>query len=62
MAAGVREVVAAAGAAGIVAAALVGAKGHMAATAMLGPRAAGAPGLELTEGGGEVRCTRGRKE
>ena len=70
MAVGVGEVVAAAGAvkaaaaatgaAGTVTTALVGAKWR--AAAVLGPPAAGAPGLELTTGRWEVRRTRGRNE
>ena len=51
-----------AGAAGIVAAGLTGAKWRVVADAVLGQPAVGAPGLELTAGGGEVLCTHGRKE
>ena len=40
----------------------VGETGGAAAKAVLGPPAAGDPGLELTAGGGEVRLTRCRKE
>ena len=55
-------VAAMAGASGIVAAALTGAKWRAVADAVLGQSAVGAPGLELTAGGGEVLCTHGRKE
>ena len=40
--------------------ALAGAIGR--AVAALGPTAADAPGVEVPAGGGEVRCTRDRKE
>ena len=57
------EVVAAAAeAAGTMAVALAGAKGCAANAAVLGPPATGALGVILMVGGGELRCTRGRKE
>ena len=39
-----------------------GATGGATVEAVLGPLAAGAPGVELMSGGGECRCTRDQKE
>ena len=67
MVAGAGEVVAAAAGVGATGDAAAGGaaaevEGSVADQAVMGPPTAGAPGLELTAGGGEVRRTRGRKE
>ena len=65
MAAGAGEVaavVAGAGATGGTTKEGVGATGGAVAEVVLGPPTVGAPGVELTAGGGEFRRTHGRKE